>query len=356
MASFPRWLTGSVAAGLIVAACSSAATPAPTAAPSKAPASAAASVAPTATPLPGTKKFSIGFTSAGISSAPMMAALDALSEKGYNIDRVIVDSSELVTQGVATGQFAFGSGANNSVMAAIEKGANLRLVISRVKNEWSMYAPKSVTTCAGLDGKKLALHSEGAVSTAMVKNWVNTKCPGTKPNYVIIAGSDNRVAALLANQIDASPVELGDAVTLDLKAADRYALLSNFGADLPDLQVTSIYVNTEWAAANPGSVVAVIKAVLAQYKKIDGNAAYLKEISQKFVPNSLNKDTVDAAVKKYVDLKMFPTDGGLTDANLAYTAKFFGPAPDGTGSTAKLLGVSAFADSTFLKLALGQIK
>ena len=152
-----------------------------------------------------------------------------------------------------------------------------------------------------------------------------------------------------------SPVELGDAVTLDLKAADRYALLSNFGADLPDLQVTSIYVNTEWAAANPGSVVAVIKAVLAQYKKIDGNAAYLKEISQKFVPNSLNKDTVDAAVKKYVDLKMFPTDGGITDANLTYTAKFFGPAPDGTGATTKLQAVSVFADTTFLKRVLAEL-
>mgnify|MGYP003346995689 CR=1 FL=1 len=116
-----------------------------------------------------------------------------------------------------------------------------------------------------------------------------------------------------------------------------------------------IYVNTEWAAANPGSVVAVIKAVLAQYKKIDGNAAYLKEISQKFVPNSLNKDTGDAAVKKYVDLKMFPTDGGLTDANLTYTAKFFGPAPDGTGATAKLVALSSFADTTFLKRALAEL-
>ena len=190
----------------------------------------------------------------------------------------------------------------------------------------------------------------------MVKNWVNTKCPGTKPNYVIIAGSDNRVAALLANQIDASPVELGDAVTLDLKAADRYALLANFGADLPDLQATSVYFNAEWMAANPGSVLDVVKSMLTIYRKVDGNPTYLKEIAQKFVPNALNKDTVDAAVKKYTDLKMFPTDGGLTDANLAYTAKFFGPAPDGTGSTAKLLGVSAFADSTFLKLALGQIK
>ena len=78
----PRRFGFPIAVVLTVAACSSAATPAPTAAPSKAPASAATSVAPTATPLPGTKKFSVGFTSAGISSAPMMAALDARKVPG----------------------------------------------------------------------------------------------------------------------------------------------------------------------------------------------------------------------------------------------------------------------------------
>lgn len=356
MASFPRWLTASVAAGLIVAACSSAATPAPTAAPTAAASAGASAAAPTATPLPGAKTFSVAFTNASISSAPFMAALDALNQQGYKIDTPIIESSELVTQGVASGQFAFGSGANNAAMAAIEKGADMRLIVSRVKNEWSVYALKDIKDCAGLNGRKLAIHSEGAVSTAMLKNWIATKCPSAKPNYVVIAGSDNRLAAMLANQIEASPVELGDAVTLDVKASDRYHQISNFGADLPDLQTTSIYVNTKWAAANPGSVVALVKAVLEQHKKVDGNAAYLKEISQKFVPNTLNKDTVDAATKKYVDLKMFPTDGGITDANLAYTAKFFGPAPDGAGSTQKLMAVSAFADTTFLKLALAQLK
>ena len=45
---------------------------------------------------------------AGISSAGFMAALDTLNkEQGYTIDYPIVDSSELVTQGVASGQFAF---------------------------------------------------------------------------------------------------------------------------------------------------------------------------------------------------------------------------------------------------------
>ena len=300
--------------------------------------------------LPGTKTFSVGFTAIGFSSAPFLAALDALRGQGYTIDTPELDKSELVTQGVASGQFAFGSGANNSVMAAITKGANLKLVVARVNNEWTLYALNSIKGCADLAGKKLAIHSEGAVSTAMVKNYVATTCSGTTPNYLVIPGSDNRVKALLANQIDASPLELGDAITIDAKAADRYHQISNFSADLPDLQTTSIYVNGDFAKANPGTVVAVIEAVLEQSRKAD--AAYLKQIAAKYVPDSLDPSTVDAQAAKYAELKMFPVNGGVTDANLTYTAKFFGPAPDGTGSVDKVLAVSDFADLSYLKIAL----
>ena len=356
--SFPRVLALVFGGAFLVGACTgggassapsvAASAPASTAAASAAVASVEPSVAPTE--LPGTKTFSVGATSAGFSHGPLLAAIDSLRSKGYKIDYPVLDSSELVTQGVASGQFAFGSGANNSVMAAITKGANLRLVVARVNNEWTLYALNSIKSCADLAGKKLAIHSAGAVSTAMVKNYVATKCPGTEPDYVVIPGSENRVKALLANQIDASPLELGDALTIDAKASDRYHQLSNFSADLPDLQTTSVYVNGDFAKANPGTVVALIEALLEQFRKAD--PAYLKEIATKYVPDTIDPTTIDAQAARYAELKMFPVNGGITDANLTYTAKFFGPKPDGTGSVDKLLAVSDFADLSYLKIAL----
>ena len=87
--------------------------------------------------------------------------------------------------------------------------------MTRVQNEWTLYAKNDIADCAGLDGKKLAIHSQGAVSTSMVKNYVATVCSGTEPEYIVIEGSPNRVAALRANQIDASPLELADAIGID---------------------------------------------------------------------------------------------------------------------------------------------
>lgn len=301
----------------------------------------------------GTKSFTIGFTSVGMSSAPFLAAIDSLNKQGYDIKTPELAESELVTEGVAKGRFAFGSGANNEVMTADSKGANLKVVVDRVSNEWTIYARKDITSCAGLNGKRLAIHSEGAVSTAMVKNYIETKCPGTKPNYVVISGSPNRLAALLADRIDASPLELTDAVTLEAKASDRYSLLTSFSQDLPQLHPTSVYVNGDFAKKNPETVKAVVKALLEQDRKISGNPDYLKQIATQFVPKAIDASTIDAAAKKYVDLKMFDVNGGLNPQDLDYTTKFFGPS--GAKAVEKDVPTSQWSDLSYLTQVVNEL-
>lgn len=349
-----RWLSVVAIAAFTVGACTdSGASTAPSSAASVAP-SADASVEPSAAARPGTKEFAVAFTSVGLSSSPFLAAIDKLNkEQGYNITTQEIAESELVTAGVAAGDFAFGSGANNATMAAVEQGADLKAVVARVKNEWTLYARTDITDCAGLDGKRLAIHSQGAVSTAMVRNYIDTVCPGTEPEYVVIEGSNNRVAAMLADQIDASPLELSDSITIDTEAGDRYALLASFANDLPDLQTTSIYVNGPWATENPGSVDAMVKAVLEINREVEGNAARLQEIAETFVPDAINPETIGLSTAKYVELGMFPPDGGITAENMQFTAEFFGP--DGAGSTSVLLTPDQFSDLSYLEQALSEL-
>jgi len=358
MRSQSRRVLGLALSGLfVVSACSgTAATPAPTAAPSATPAgSTAPSEAPSTGPteMPGTKEFKIAFTSPGLSTSPFLAAIDDLNKNGgYKIEYTVLDASELLAEGVASGEFAFASGANNGILKAVSKGANIKAITARVNNEWTLYARKDITSCAGLAGKRVAIHSQGAVSTAMVKNYIAANCPGTEPEYVVIEGSPNRVAAMLADQIDASPLELSDSLTIDTQAGDRFAMLTSFVTDLPDLQTTSVYVNGNFARENPGTVVALIKALLAQHTKIDGNPAYLKQIAETYVKDAINAETIDAATQKYVELKMFPTDGGITNEKMQYTAEFFGP--DGTGATENVVPLVQWVDLTFLEMALAQ--
>jgi NitT/TauT family transport system substrate-binding protein len=300
------------------------------------------------------KSFWIGFTSTGLSSAPFLAAIADLNEnQGYDIETPILAQSELVTEGVAQGQFAFGSGANNAVLAAVEQGANLKVIVDRVANEWTLYVATDITDCAGLDGQRLALHSDGAVSTAMVRNYINTNCEGTAPQEIFIEGSPNRVAAMLADQVDASPLELGDSVTIDTEAGDRFHLLSSFSADLPNLKTTSIYVNGDFAAANPQAVTDVVRAVIQQFRLVANDAAYLKTVAETHVPDAINEETIDAAVQKYVDLGMFPVNGGVTAENLQYTADFFGP--NGTKATTVAIPLEDWTDLSYLEAVISEL-
>ncbi|MGH3760006.1 ABC transporter substrate-binding protein [Actinophytocola sp.] len=300
-----------------------------------------------------TKSFTVAFTSHGISHAPTLAALEQLRQDGYEIEAPVLAESELVTAGTAQGQFAFGVAATGSMLTAVSKGANLKAVVLRNANEWTVWGQQDISECADLDGKRLAIHSPGGDSTKMVERYVETTCPGTEPSYVVVSGSSNRLAALLANEIDASPLELSDAITLQSRGEGRYRQLASFAESLPDLYTDAIYVNGDFAEANPEAVTAFVRAVVEQHREIAGNPEYLVEIANTYVPDVIDQSTVEEVARSYVELEIFPENAELTEEGLKYTMDFFGP--DGTGATDKIMPVEEFADLTFLNEVLDEL-
>jgi NitT/TauT family transport system substrate-binding protein len=183
----------------------------------------------------------------------------------------------------------------------------------------------------------------------MGRNWVATSCSGTTPEEVIIAGSDNRANALIAGQIDATELELSDAIALLASQGDKFHVLTSFSETLPDLKPSTIYGNTDYMSENPGDAVALLTALLAQHEKIDGDPAYLKSLAEKYLPN-VNQDTIDQVTEQYVELGLFETDGGIDADSLEYTIKFF----EDAGALEAGLTVDQAADFSFLEMATGQ--
>jgi len=341
-----HWLILAVVGAFIIGACGGGPAAQPTAT------ATAPAASPTATPkaFQGTKTFKVAFTSIGVSSVPLLAAIDSLRAQGFTIDTPEIAESELSVQGVVKGDFALSSGTTSAVLNAAQKGGKIKILADRVANEWTVYSVSSITSCQGLDGKKLAIHSEGAVSTAMVKNWLATECPSAKPTFLIVPGSDNRYQALIAGQIDASPLELSDAIALESQAGTRFRLITSFAQALPDVHPTTVYANGDFISANPDSVKAVLKALLEQHRKISGDAKYLSEIVLKYYPK-VKKETLDKAAQQYVSLKMFDVNGGLTAENFKGTLDFFTKA----GALQPGLAVADVSDLSFLQAVLSEI-
>jgi hypothetical protein len=101
-------------------------------------------------------------------------------------------------------------------------------------------------------------------------------------------------------------------------------------------------------------VVAVIKALLTANRKVADDPTYLKTITLKYIPN-IDQSTLDPVLAAYRDAKIMDVNGGITMEKLVYNAKFYGPAPDGTGSVSKVLAPNEYADLTYLNIALAEL-
>jgi NitT/TauT family transport system substrate-binding protein len=296
-------------------------------------------------------KLRIASVSSGMPDLPLLAALDDLKAQGYSPEYVALNqSAEIAAQGVSSGRFEMGSGANNTFELAIQSGAKMKMVVDREDVIWGMYARQNVQSCADLAGKKVAIHAPNSSSTAMVKYYINENCPGTEPNFLVIEGSENRYAALLAGQIDASALELQDAVKLPSEPnGGEIHQVSDFAEDIPRLQVFSQFVNDEWAKANPQMVKDFIKALLLQHRKVDNNPGYLEELWKKYSGEfgDLNTGTPEA-FKAYSTV--FPPDGGMDATTIEYSRDFFS-----TVGPKITLSVEQIADMSYLTEVLAEI-
>lgn len=317
---------------------------------STAPASSMAPVASVAPLVPETKAFTVAFGGPGVSTVALLATIADLNSQGWQIQTPELSAGELQLQGVASGQFQISSGNGPNALLAAQQALPVQIVMARIKNEWTLYAKKEITECAQLDGAKLAIHSEGSPATFMTRDWIETNCPGITPNYIILPGSENRYAALLAGEIDASPIELPDAIALEAEAGDRYGRLTSFAETLPDLLLTPIYANTDWAAANPNTMTAFLEAVLLEQRRYNDDPAYFKQRIIETLPGT-DQGRLDAVVQAYTDLEMYDRNGGILPEQQQYTIDFI---TNAGGIEPGLTPEQAF-DRTYLDAALERI-
>lgn len=270
---------------------------------------------------PETTEFTLAFGGPGLSTVALLSTAADLNEAGWNISTPELTAGELQLQGVASGEFQMSSGSGPGVLLAAQRGAPVEIIANRIKNEWTLYATNEVGDCSGLDGSRLAIHSEGSPATFMTRNWIEQTCAGIAPEYIILPGSENRFAALLADEIDASPIELSDAIALEAEGGDRFVRLASFAEELPAITPTPIYVNSDWASQNPNTVTAFLVALLEQQRRFNEDPEYFKQRTLE-VLEGINEETIDEVIAAYVELEMYDPTGGITEEQQQGTIDF----------------------------------
>jgi NitT/TauT family transport system substrate-binding protein len=306
----------------------------------------AQSESPPASPSP-LAPLTVAVINVDFGAIPMIAAVDALRAEGHPALWVQLGAPELGIECVARNQCQVQGGSVASGLVAIEQGAPLRIIADQLGNQWTLHSTTDIESCADLDGKRLGVFSEGSTHLAMIRSWIEENCPGTEPDYLVIGDSTVRVTAMLEGQLDATPLELSESIILDQEGGDRFRALATFADDLPDLKTGVVYSNADYLAAEPETIVALLRALIDQHRKMNTDPEYFKQTVLTYLPD-FDPATLDRIVEAYIERGMYDATA-VTPENLAYTLDFFTDA----GTVGPGLTVEGVADLSLLEQATG---
>lgn len=269
----------------------------------------------------GEESWTVALIEPDLTTVPLMEAVEMVIADGFDVNIVELAEPELAIEGLAKGDYAISAEATSPALIAIEQGAPIRIIADVIGNQWAVYGASGVTTCEDLVGNPVGIFSEGAVATAMVREWVAAECSSGEPEYLVIGGSDVRAQALLSGQIDATALEIADVVTLAETAEADFEQIVDFGEALPELHPQTVYANADFLANSPEAAQSFVDALLEVHTKINADPAYLVELAVKHL--GVDDDAVQLAIAEaYIDAGLFDA-GALTNENVQSTVDFF---------------------------------
>jgi NitT/TauT family transport system substrate-binding protein len=153
----------------------------------------------------------------------------------------------------------------------------------------------------------------------MVRQWIAENCPDIETDYLVIGGSDVRYQALVAGEVDATALDVGEGLLL-ANEDGQYNLLANFSTDLSDLRPSAIYANADFVDENPEAVQLYLEALLEQHAQINADPAYLVELAIEYLGGE--QADWELVASAYAENGLFDA-AAINEDNLAYTIAFF---------------------------------
>ncbi len=260
-----------------------------------------------------------GFSGWSVGYLPTAIAIDRLSEMGYEIEVVELGSNSNQLQAAATG--AIQITALSQIIDAMDQGLDSRFFLELNTNEFLLVAKAELDTCESLTGHTLGIQSAGSFVGQLAVQWLADTCPTAQPVITVIEGSDNRLAALLAGQLDSSVVDLQDWAQLQKARPGEFIVTGDFTKQLPIMRA-AFAAPRSFIAENQQLIEDWIRVHLDVYEEIYENPQILIDKGAEVLVEVDPADLPDV-VQAFVDARLWPTDGGLADAGIDATIAFF---------------------------------
>jgi NitT/TauT family transport system substrate-binding protein len=153
--------------------------------------------------------------------------------------------------------------------------------------------------------------------------WVASACPNAKPNVLIVPGSENRVAGLLAGQLDASPIDSQNTANLMAQRPGQFHTIDSFAQSGV---LASVYVaSSAWLKAQPQMVRQVAEEYTKVINEAKTNKAEFLARTKQMVP-TMKPELVEAVVNAWVEKGILVPVSAVSPARIEDAIKFYGSA------------------------------
>lgn len=270
---------------------------------------------------------------ASVVNVPMLMTVDRLTEAGYDVNIVNFQSPETMTLALQNGEVDMIGISVGTVFSGVDAGLEAKLVLGLAKSDFHMVALAELETCADLDGHSVAIHSFEGTTGAMTTHWLESECPEARPNIMIVPGSENRLAGLLAGQLDASPIDTQSALQLMDMRPGVFGFIESFS---DDALLASGYVASDvWIAENPELATELTRVYLEIIAEIETDPQILVDETMARIPD-VDEGVIARVAPNWIENGLFIPAWGVDPEVIEEALAFYGSARpyDNIGSAA----------------------
>lgn len=268
-------------------------------------------------------KFAVGVPSPNLSFFPLYVGQKEgqFADAGLDVDLLAVTVGSTGMAALESGSLDAYAGLLDSAVSAIAAGGNYS-VISAVKtqNDYTIVAQPEIANVEDLKGKKIAVQGPGNGTELQTKWLLDEIGVGSdSATYVAVGGSSDRIAALLAGQVDATITfapgnfeavsagmhiiaEMSDYIEdfpgVVLTAGDRQ--LESDGERMSDF-LHAMYASSQWIYDNPVEALELAKETLGWDPEIV-EEAFAQYLEHKWWATAENAVVDERVVQFAVDL------------------------------------------------------
>lgn len=223
-------------------------------------------------------------------------ALERAKDRKVDYKLTSFAKEDLAIQAVINDQADIGIATPFSVMQKTKAPIRGLFQVSRLI--FFPVADKSYKTWKDLDGQPFAFHARGS-GTEAIGNIIARREKIAFGQRSYVAGSENRIVAMMNGQIKATIVDLANKNKLMEKAGDRFHVLPGVSEPASD---EVLFVRTDWAGKNGDKVDIIVEEFLKLWREMAKNPAVLDaERKKRGLLKELPKEALDGVTKFYVE-------------------------------------------------------